>query len=507
MATNRTLAEAWTKKCSICLHAQQEQIDEKVVRRHRKTACQQAGLCVCRLANPTDPTQGPKMLQLCERLGRKLKELCPKVEKKSSPRRLLLEQRNVVLAFADPDSGEDPIFFHIGYLNLKTFHFAGQVLHEASELRNQWPFARETTLQLRVKPARMCGVALEVYSDLEFIQSSLELQRKWDVRLFQISALDRDWLDHEHYSDLVPVTALADLPEFHLWLGADEPGPQPARRTGNAAGPREPRAARPRANPRTGQPVPEPVPEHDEDDGTGVGNLNDLFYVEEPDEEEEQDDNAEDTLHVLEEQAADEQRLDPSAEHQDRWDDVEASILPGAFPDTPAAPAVDGVAAAAGASFVPTQDDAGAESAAEACGGPSARATSSRDPYAAEVFSLGALGCLRYYPQAKKLAAVCYRADHQPDCRISRATTGSECQTRNFRGQGRPIGRLVSWLQKSSHEDFPDCRQHVHKCNSTFQERSEARAYFETLPGAADFALRVERPQREGESSEPEHIR
>ena len=227
MATNRKLAEEWSRKCSIHLHAAQQKIDEKTVRAHRKSTCQQAGICVCARGNPR---KGPRSWQLSLRLCRRLKELCPKVDKRSSPRRILLEQRRLVLAFMGMHDAE--IFLHIGYINLSTWHFAGQVLHRAPDLDGCSPFARRG-VQLRVQAPDLCRPMLDVLSDLEFIQSFMDLEQPWTAQLYEISNCDGDWLSHQQFPDVLPALALSDAGTFTLWRGGDEEQPQRPRANRN----------------------------------------------------------------------------------------------------------------------------------------------------------------------------------------------------------------------------------------------------------------------------------
>ena len=231
-----------------------------------------------------------------------------------------------------------------------------------------------------------------------------------------------------------------------------------------------------------------------------------LLYEEDVDDADEADEAEAD---ALEEQAADasETGLAVAAEEEDPWQDVSQALFPEeveaafhpAASDAHAEPheadAVDGL---------PAPADEAADDVRGAAAEP--QAPVHRDPNASEEFVLAGLGCLRYYARRKTLVAVCTRPEHQ-DCRISRATNASEFTTRNLRGQGRPIGRLVSWLQQQGHADHPDSRRHIHARCASLQLRQEARAYFEGLPDGREFAERVERACRADEEAEPEFIR
>ena len=497
LASNRKLADEWSKKCGIYLHAEQEGIHPSTVRKFRKSTCMQAGVCVCQAHNPG---QGPKSWQLCARMRQRLKQLCPKVDKRSSPRRVLLEQRCLVLGFSAAQQPGD-IFLHVGYINFSTWHFAGQVLQEAPELADVSPFVRAGVLHLRAETAQQTGPALDVFSDLQFIQAFLDLQSSWSLRLYEISHHDMDWLDHEHYPDTVPVRAVPDVGEFGVWRGGAELGPA-QRRPRNAGQRSSGRPCRAAAG-ASGDGPDGP----DGDDGE-VPPEDGLLYEDDAEPEEEDDVAAADD--VLAEQAADTGQPEDAEGWQEVAEAVQADDVEDAAPENIEAPQ------AAEAPRVAREDVAGgpadaAEAAAAAA--PAAphppRAAHARDMNASQQFDLDGLGCLRYFPHTSppKIVAVCSRPEHQPDCRISRVTVASEFATRNFRGQGRPIGRLVSWLQMQNHESYPDARRHIHNCSASFPDRQAARAFFVSLPGGRAFAERTERPARDLEQSEPEHIR
>ena len=448
LATNHKLAEQWKKRCSIYLHDKQPPIDPGVVRKHRKSVCLQAGICVCESGNPE---KGPQSWELCARLRRKLKQLCPK----GSDKRGLMDQRRLVLAWS---SDEEVLFLHVAYINLTTWHFAGQQLHEAPELADAQPFQRQGVLQLASQTARQSGSAVDVFSDVQFMQAKLDFDKAWRVQLDEISDLEQDWLNHDFFPYAVPVRLLPDVPLFGVWAGDDDP----ARRGAPVAQPR----ARPRPAASAAAGTAEAAADVDEQ----------ALYEEEADEDSSSQAGS-DVLH------------EPEEEEGDAWQDVEEALNPEVarpvqrLPAEPEAPEPVGLAHAAARA---------------------PRAPPASDPIPGELFDVAGLGSVRYYPHANKLMAVCRR---HPDCRITRSTLSSEFQTRNFRGQGRPIGRLVAWLQKQNEEQFSDAHKHIHNCVPSLQERQAAREFFQSLPHGRDYALRAERRPRENEPEEPECIR
>ena len=121
------------------------------------------------------------------------------------------------------------------------------------------------------------------------------------------------------------------------------------------------------------------------------------------------------------------------------------------------------------------------------------RAVASRSTANRDVFNIPGLGQLRYYHQSGTISAVCpVHASH--DCRRSATTMPTK------RGSGRPIGHLIAWLQLA---ESCSCRtSHVHSCRPTLEQRQAAREYFEKLDGHETFG-QFERPRASGEPNEP----
>ncbi len=133
-------------------------------------------------------------------------------------------------------------------------------------------------------------------------------------------------------------------------------------------------------------------------------------------------------------------------------------------------------------------------SEAKVPGEPHERAAFTRSTANREVFTIPGLGELRYYFQTGAMAAVCTRHS-QDDCR----KTATTMPVRS--GSGRPIGHLVGWLQLC--KEFDSRTQHVHNCRPTLQQRQSARAFFESLPGAEMFLEHEKRKSRTTDPNEP----
>ncbi|CAE7487841.1 unnamed protein product [Symbiodinium sp. KB8] len=112
------------------------------------------------------------------------------------------------------------------------------------------------------------------------------------------------------------------------------------------------------------------------------------------------------------------------------------------------------------------------------------------------------LGTIAWNPRSESFLARCNFENHE-GCRRVRTCKPS---TRSGQaGQGRPLGFLSAWLRDGAH--FTDSHSHIHESRrpNRLRHRSDARAFFKTLPGAAAFLAR-ERPRRPGEDSEPEEF-
>ena len=117
-----------------------------------------------------------------------------------------------------------------------------------------------------------------------------------------------------------------------------------------------------------------------------------------------------------------------------------------------------------------------------------------------QVFDLtpfGVEGDLRYNEKGY-IRAVCKYHPHDA-CRRQRQVIAGRSE-----GSGRPIGALVHWLRRGC-----DCRSqvvHVGIGPGTYNERTTAREWFQTLAGSEEF-LKFEREQRPGEGKEPKVFR
>lgn len=123
----------------------------------------------------------------------------------------------------------------------------------------------------------------------------------------------------------------------------------------------------------------------------------------------------------------------------------------------------------------------------------------SRSTVNRDVIEVGVHGELPYYHTTQQMIAFCpCRADkHFEGCRKQITTSPQK------RGSGRPIGALVCWLMEAN--KFANKAGHVHCAKATWQDRKNARNYFETLPGSDRF-LKYEKPKAAREDAEPKTV-
>lgn len=114
-------------------------------------------------------------------------------------------------------------------------------------------------------------------------------------------------------------------------------------------------------------------------------------------------------------------------------------------------------------------------------------------------------GSITYYPNGDYFVAECQHhiggTSGKLKCKRTRTAQGS---ARGSGPQGRPLGFLAAYLQHCGGDEIRDPNGHYELAKTlTFEQRREARHWLRSAPGC-DQIFAQERPQREGESSEPE---
>lgn len=115
-------------------------------------------------------------------------------------------------------------------------------------------------------------------------------------------------------------------------------------------------------------------------------------------------------------------------------------------------------------------------------------------------FDFPPYGSVRYNYRQRNLVAHC--SCHSGNCRRTRTVNPPTGRGRT-KGQGRPIGLLVAWLQKA--EDHTSDKNHSSQCRPSLHERHTARETFYDL-GGKEWAQTYEREKEDNEPSELEDI-
>lgn len=113
-------------------------------------------------------------------------------------------------------------------------------------------------------------------------------------------------------------------------------------------------------------------------------------------------------------------------------------------------------------------------------------------------------GFIRYYNTAKKKFCVAHCESHAGRCVLTRTVTESSAAGRQ--GQGRPLGLMLAWLAQAGQYASPGEHVHAPSANFSYQDRLRLREDAAEIPGMQYLFDFAERPVREGESAEPEHI-
>lgn len=115
--------------------------------------------------------------------------------------------------------------------------------------------------------------------------------------------------------------------------------------------------------------------------------------------------------------------------------------------------------------------------------------------------SYSLFGDLRYNIKSASFYAEC--KVHE-DCRKTRSASAAVRLTSRSAGQGRPLGLLAAWLERSG--EFDTANDHKGAISTiNLADRQDARRNLATLPHSEDL-FNHERPKREGEEDEPKHI-
>lgn len=116
-------------------------------------------------------------------------------------------------------------FIHLGYINKKTWHFAGMSMAACHNVHS----LDSSVLQLAV-PLIHLGDHLTA-TDIEIIQKVIPFDMKWVVTILKISQNPDHWALGDRTSSLIPVEPLTSIEKFIVWQGSEK---ESAMRRANA---------------------------------------------------------------------------------------------------------------------------------------------------------------------------------------------------------------------------------------------------------------------------------
>ena len=483
-------------------HEKQQPIQVDKTKLFQEKQCLRLGFCVC--TKKEEQKMNKALIQA-------MKMFFTKVNKVASPQRRLLEDWRVVVQLRSigEDQEEVELFLHLGASNLRTWEFVCLRLEEYE--RDQ------TCVTLRVSG---CGCAaagqIEVKSLLHFLVTYLDPMRPCTAHFMKVCSDAKTVAVDRMMPMYVDVESLQQPIQF--WQGQE---PQEPLRRGRR-GPKRRRAVVAAAmadddsdDDAVEDPGDVPPGEDDEDEADEADE--DMM----PDEQAAQLDNDESDAEDMAEQFANLDDLDmdelyafaeaAQAEQKEAEDDDGDDGLWRTLDDLMAAEA----AAGAAGPHVPAGDGRVDQPEREGAGDDGARP--GRRPRRAAAAARGMAAGGRAAPQAEMvydmqefgltaelrynargfLRAHCKCPHHGQSCRRQRQTTPGRL------GAGRPVGSLIAWLRAA--DEAGSQADHVALGTESHVVRSEARAWFETLPGA-NLILNLERPRGPDEAAEPRYL-
>ena len=541
MGLKTKLEDDWAKRCGIIRHCDQPPIKfekARLAEMYSQSPCQKKGLCHCK--NSPKPLRRRATHAVCceQRVASIMRKQFWSRKKdgvvEKAPGRVCLEQGSLVLCFAgtqpsNPSCNPTYNFYHIGYLNFKTFEMA--TLKLCTDMLD-WHLACDTTTSL---------VQLQVPHDedpfntmVDALHQEVDFLLKQDMFFLQIECSEQEQVATPN---MVPGKIKARF--FHgfeqtvIWHGAKQErrAQKAARKKARQQRVRQqqapkPAAAKPKAStkydlqhvPELGihlvqhadppQRRPRARAEPDSSDSSSssssreeLAQVPDVLDSADGDWTEPKLAAIQDVSESSEPGSQDEtDDVALSGEERDSEDeffaglDLQQEDVEAAQPAAPPAPA-DVDEEAASAEMQPAAAPASQDALA------AAGLSFARRPGTCEVrfaFPDGEFpGELRY-----NVTSDFYRA-HCPfhvDCARRRAAYASASDRG---GQGRPLGLLLEWLHKGS--SCGTREEHMALKAGSHEDRAVMRELFMRVPGAGSFASH-ERQQRAGEPDEPSKI-
>lgn len=434
------------------------------------------------------------------------------------------------------------LFLHIGRVDLRNWHFGALTLQEVPVTPGQG----DPENQVKFLRPHVGNQQHGIYSDTEAFAHLLTLSDACSLMLHQISMKPNDWL--EAPDGCIAVHPVEDMKEFMVWQGsrAEEERRRALQQSKNRTRKRQPRtkpSAKSKRQPlKKRKMVSGPKPLGDGDSGDGSPDENDIgedptelsldemlaasgnaVKVSDDGSEEEQNQDHDDVESLLNlfgelpdaqsdlsyspslaldhDQSEEEIPGQPEVPKQEPLDQSEnkepALEVPEQQPEIegrePLQPSQQPEIEAQPSVLPPPAPPEDAPRSVDRPVGIS-RSTANRD-----VMDIPPYGELHFYHLTDNMVAFCGKrtGEHADGCR-KQATTNPKS-----RGSGRPIGYLVWWLMQSS--KFKNRLAHVHCASAPWQERKNARDFFESLPGSDRFAS-YERKKKAREDAEPKTV-
>ena len=543
----------WHKDHEVFYHSQQPKIniDPQHVFPERK--CRKFGTCICGHGKGSCPDA----FHIHQQLVKKLKLIFTKTKTHISEQRLLLEQARIVLRFTGRMSDcemetkqlQDEHFVHVGYVNYQSWSFSVMALTKVADTNDNG--------YLELTPSCCSANDLHDHGVRTFVQfaaESFDFQRAYAVKIFVIVDNHELLRDDFMFGGCIEVKGYELIQQFSTWFGSDSEA-KCRKSCGEAKGERKKPKGENKRGKRNADAVnkrrkaPKSHSPHMPDDAS-------LTVL--ADREKEQDD---DTEHALDSVIAPAEDSDETVrsegeseeeEEQDSDDyDVDCeSDVPSVHlqPDSPALSVVDGSDAEASKDNCPVRDS-GADSdsdslLAKALGASgsdasanqnrsssssssssdhsdsSSSSSSSKDNNNPDMETVSSL-----VPATDRRTPISEHVIHIGDhelhynvtgeyfrahcglhvgCRRQRTLKASQFAFHN-RGQGRPLGLLLAWLNDASQYADREAHTKAHARTFSHDKRSHERNSFKDLPDSKIF-LDLERPKNEDEKSEPEDI-
>ena len=458
------LETQWEEDHIAMLHSNQKKLhidSESVKRIDGHTPCAQLAYCACRQ---------PAVGKFCQKLLAGMKKKFPMISKNvPSMERALLESGFIVVRLA---SQAQELFFYIGYVNFRRWHFSCLRLHRAEgRQRPGDPLLLPVGDLSSVNSDEPEPWTHEISSIFSFVGNLMDLELPWKLQYFEVLSDDQVVPFDQMASRFVSIAPLSrgnlGDDEIDVWMGHASESAASRQRNPYAFGKRseaKPKAKRPKLANKDDSAVdalqdlladdPEDVDcEQDQDQDTSLEEefVDHVRTADQQENEGNEQDN--DELDILLQEGPEEAGLDVPVPIPD--------LLREMLEDEEFQPPPQNPRAAA--------QDRAAESAPRAAKVPE------------EFVIVPGFGEIRYnYRGFLRAHCPC----HGAECRRQRQTTRGRKP-----GSGRPVGALVAWLKSADH--FEDQASHVLAPVAPFAERRECREWF-FQRGGKDFSEKHE---------------